>query len=168
MILYDPVHAPDVLTSTKVNVNVPSQLSEAVAIAKTGLAEQSMVVRPGKASITGATKSSFQIIVRVTGIAELPHASVILNVRVCDFRHESPVTGLSLEVGVLTEQLSVAVAVPNAASISFTDGLHPSVNVVPVAVITGNSVSVDQVTVRLTSIAALPHASVTLNILVWY
>jgi hypothetical protein len=38
-------------------------------------------------------------------------------------------------------QLSVAVAEPRAALIADPDGLQPSVNVVPVAVITGGVVS---------------------------
>jgi hypothetical protein len=67
---------------------------------------------------------------------------------------------------VPTAQLSAAVAVPSAASISAPVGLHPNTNVVPVAVITGASESIDQVTVRETDIAGLPQSSFTLNVLV--
>jgi hypothetical protein len=55
-------------------------------------------------------------------------------------------------------QPSEAVAVPSAALISEADGLHASVNVVPVAVITGGTRSLVQVTV-LEVVAELPQAS---------
>jgi hypothetical protein len=76
------------------------------------------------------------------------------------------VTALSLGVGVTAPQLSVAVAEPRAALISDPDGLQPSVNVVPVAVITGRVVSTVQVTVRETGVALLPQASVAFQVLV--
>ena len=55
---------------------------------------------------------------------------------------------------------------PRAASIAASDGLHASVNVVPVAVITGATVSNVQVMVLETDRAALPHASVAVHVLV--
>ena len=61
-------------------------------------------------------------------------------------------------------QLSVAVAVPSAASIAAANGLQPNVRVVPVAVITGGVVSSVQVTVRETAVAALPQASVEFHV----
>ena len=76
-----------------------------------------------------------------------------------------PLTGPSLLVIVSTPQASVAVALPRAASIAAVDGLHPRVNVVPVAVITGAVEPVDQVTV-LDVVAVLPQASVAINVLV--
>ena len=60
-------------------------------------------------------------------------------------------------------QLSVAVALPRAASLAAALGLQPSVKVVPVAVTTGSVVSSVQVTVRL-AVPVLPQASVELNV----
>ena len=68
--------------------------------------------------------------------------------------------------GVTGPQPSVAVAVPRAESIAAAEGLQPKVRVVPVAVITGATVSEVQVTVRDTEIAALPQASVAVHVLV--
>ena len=59
-------------------------------------------------------------------------------------------------------QLSVAVAVPNAALISVEDGLHPNVNVVPVAVTTGFILSTT-VTVA-TQVVMLLFTSVTVTV----
>jgi hypothetical protein len=88
-----------------------------------------------------------------------------LNVLVCETRH-TPVILPSVEIGVPTVQLSVAVAVPSAESMAAADGLHPNTKVVPVAVITGSSESNDQVTVRDTDIAGFPQSSITLKVLV--
>ena len=62
-------------------------------------------------------------------------------------------------------QLSLIVAVPNAALISPADGLQPNVVVVPVVVITGGILSAIQVTV-LDAMAELPHASLAVHALV--
>ena len=72
-------------------------------------------------------------------MAVLPHASVAVHVLVCDLA-QVPVTGPSRGVSVIVPQASVAVADPSAASIADEDGLHPSVVVVPVAVIIGGVV----------------------------
>src|SRR5437016_4608911 len=74
------------------------------------------------------------------------------------------VTTLSDAVGVPTLQLSVALAVPRAASIVAASGLQPRASVVPVAVITGAVRSTVQVTVRETAAAGLPHASLTFHV----
>ena len=55
--VYDPAHAPDVVTSSDVSVNELPQASMAVAVANTGLNEQSMIVDGGRAAITGAVIS---------------------------------------------------------------------------------------------------------------
>ena len=60
-----------------------------------------------------------------------------------------PLTTPSKEVTVGVPQLSVAVALPSAASICAAVGLHPKARVVPVAVMTGSVVSTVQVTVRV-------------------
>jgi hypothetical protein len=68
-------------------------------------------------------------------------------------------------VTVGVPQASVAVAVPSAASMAADDGLHPGVNVVPVAVIVGVVLSLVHVTV-LEAVAVLPQASVAVHVLV--
>ena len=68
-------------------------------------------------------------------------------------------------VNVVAPQSSVAVALPRAASIADEVGLHPSVEVVPVAVITGGVVLFVHVIV-LDAVAVLPHASVAVHVLV--
>ena len=75
------------------------------------------------------------------------------------------VTALSLEVGVTAPQLSVAVAEPRAALIVDPDGLQPSVNVVPVAVIVGAVVS-RTVIVWFREALVLPQASTACQVLV--
>ena len=62
-------------------------------------------------------------------------------------------------------QLSVAVAVPRAASIVGLFGFPHINKVVPVAVITGGSVSTVQVTF-LAAVDVLPHASTAVQLLV--
>ena len=69
-------------------------------------------------------------------------------------------------VAVTGPQLSVAVAVPSAESIAPAVGEQPKVSVVPVAVITGASVSTVQETVLDTVIEVLPYASVAVHDLV--
>src|SRR6266446_6518030 len=109
--------------------------------------------------------SSVQVAVRVTSVAALPQASDTFHLRVCErpqvlvFTTESVVA-----VGVPTPQLSVAVAVPRAASISVAVGLQPRARAVPLAEITGGVLSAVQVAVRVTSVAALPQASNTFHL----
>ena len=71
-----------------------------------------------------------------------------------------------LGVAVTGPHASVTVALPSAESIAEADGLQARVNVVPLAVITGATVSSVQVIVRDTARAALPHASVAFQVLV--
>ena len=73
------------------------------------------------------------------------------------------VTALSVALTVGVLHVSVAVAVPSAASINAALGLQPKVKVVPVAVTVGAPVSTVQVTVRV-SVPALPHVSVAVNV----
>jgi len=68
-------------------------------------------------------------------------------------------------VGVTVPQLSVAVAVPSAASISAVVGLQPSAKFVPVAVIVGAVTSTVHVAVR-DAVTVLPHPSVAVQVLV--
>src|SRR6266446_3598716 len=118
------------------------------------------------AVITGAIKSSFHVTVRLTGVAELPHASDTFHVLVCERKHGSPVTAADEGIGGPTLQLSEAVAVPSAASIAADDGLQPMNAELFVGVITGAIKSSFHVTVTLTGVAVLPHASDTFHVLV--
>ena len=77
-------------------------------------------------------------------------------------------TAPSVEDGVTGPQLSVAVAVPNAASMVAADGLHDAMIPpagVPVAVITGAVTSNVQLMVR-DAVEVLPHASLANHVLV--
>ena len=71
----------------------------------------------------------------------------------------------SLDVTVGEPQASVAVAVPNAASIADAVGLQPSVVAVPLAVIAGGVLSAVHVTVEEAE-AELPQPSEAVNVLV--
>ena len=71
----------------------------------------------------------------------------------------------SVDERVGVPQLSVAVAVPSAASIFAAVGLHPRVFVVPVAVIVGAVTSYVQLTV-LNAVVVLPQPSVAVHVLV--
>ena len=99
-------------------------------------------------------------------VAELPHPSVAVKVRVCDLM-QSPLTAPSLEpiVGEAV-QLSVAVAPFRAAVIAVASGLQPSDTVLLIVPVnTGASVSLLHVTV-LDAVAVLPQPSVAVNVLV--
>ena len=95
----------------------------------------------------------------------LLHPSLAVHVLVCEREHPSLDTELLLNVIVGAPHASVAFAVPNAALISPADGLQPSVNVVPVAVIPGGTRSLVHVTVR-EAVDVLPQASLAVNVLV--
>src|SRR5690242_16739017 len=117
--------------------------------------------------MTGATVSSVQVMVRETERAVLPHASVAVHERVWVREQPLAETVPVDATGVTGPQASVAVAWPNAESIAEAEGLQPRVNVVPVAVMTGATVSSVQVMVRETERAVLPHASVAVHERVW-
>ena len=88
----------------------------------------------------GGVPSAVHVIV-LDALDVLLHASLAVNVLVCERAHPLLDTDPSLEltVGVLTA--SVAVAVPSAEFISPAEGLHPSVVVVPPVVIVGDVAS---------------------------
>src|SRR5262245_62033844 len=98
-------------------------------------------------------------------VAVLPHASMAVNVLVCEAEHElvDTVPSVNVIVGVL--QPSLAVAEPSAAAMSDAAGLQPSVVGPPLTLITGPVTSVIHVTV-LEVVAVLPHASFAVNVLV--
>ena len=72
----------------------------------------------------------------------------------------------SLCVTVGTPHASVAVAVPNAPSISPADGLHPSDVDVPPVVSTGGVISSIHLA-TLDAVDVLPHPSLAVNVLTW-
>jgi len=140
-------------------VAVPKAESIAVAV---GLQAKVNVVPV--AVITGAIVSTVQVIVLETDAAALPHASVAVQVRVCILVHPVTETVPVVALGVIGPHASATVAVPRAESIAVAVGLQAKVNVVPVAVITGAIVSTVQVIVLETDAAALPHASVAVQV----
>ena len=79
VILYDPVHAPGVVTSTEVRTNVLPQASIAVATAKEGIEGQLIVVAEGKDDITGAVLSITLMVCEDEEV--FPQASVAVQVR---------------------------------------------------------------------------------------
>src|SRR4030095_11187366 len=130
----------DTAPSLELTVGVP-QASVAVAVPSAALISEACglhanvsVVPPEV--IVGGIRSLVHVTV-LDAVAELPHASTAVNVRVCDL--EQPVLFIipSEELTVGAPHASVAVAVPRAAFISEATGLQPSDNTVPPAVIVG-------------------------------
>src|SRR5262245_41785286 len=98
-------------------------------------------------------------------VAVLPHASMAVNVLVCEAEHEVVDTLPSVNVIVGVLHPSVAVAEPSAALIAEDVGLQPSVVGPTLTVITGPVTSLVQVTV-LEVVAVLPQPSLAVNVLV--
>ena len=115
------------------------------------------------AVIDGGVTSTIHVAVR-DAVAVLPQESVAVNVLLCDLKH-APTTGLSDEVNVNVPQAFIAVAEPRAASIAAAVGLHPTLKLLPVAMMVKEDRSSVQVTVR-DVVAVLPQASVAVNVLV--
>ena len=111
--LYDPAHAPLVVTSFDVSVKVLPHASVAIAIANTGTAGQLIVEIDGKDAITGASVSITLIV--CDAVDAFPHASVAIQVRVTlyDPAH-APLVVTSFEFSVnALPHASVAVAIAN-------------------------------------------------------
>jgi len=126
------------VTGPQLSVTVADPNAESIAVAE-GL-QPSVSVVP-LAVITGANESRVQVTVLETDSALFPQASVAVQVRVCEREHPVTVTPLVVAFGVTGPQASVTVARPKAESIAVAEGLQPSVNVVPVATITGTTES---------------------------
>ena len=137
--------------------------SAAVISAADGLQPSVVVVPP--VVITGAVRSSAGHVTVLAEVAVLPHASLAVNVLVCEREQLLLVTLPSLEVMVVLPQASVADAVPRAALISDADGLQPNVVVVPPVIIDGIVLSPVHVIV-LDTVAVLPQASLAVNVLI--
>ena len=77
-----PTHAPGVVTFWKLSVNALPQASVAVAVAKDGVAGQSMIVAIGSGSITGASISC--TVMTCAAVDTLPHPSAAVHVLVTE------------------------------------------------------------------------------------
>ena len=108
--------------------------------------------------------STVQVTVR-DAVDELLQASLAVKVLVRERPQPLLVTVLSAEVTTAVLHVSVAVAVPRAASICARLGLQPRVRVLPLAAMLGPVVFTVQVTVR-EAVDELLQASVALKVLV--
>lgn len=111
--LYDPAHAPLVVTSLKVRLNALPHASVAVAVANDGVAGQSIVTGAGSAAMTGAVLSMTCMV--WLAVDALPHPSVAVQVRVTLYwPAHGPLVVTSLKTSVkLLPHPSVAVGVAN-------------------------------------------------------
>ena len=114
--LYDPAHAPGVVTSFDVSVKALSQASVAVATANTGSTGQLIVVGKGSELMTGAVISCTLIVCDLVAI--FPHSSVAVQVRVTLYEPaHAPLVITSLDVNVnALPQASLAVATAKAGT----------------------------------------------------
>ena len=152
------------------------QLSVAVAVPKAASIVAAVGLQPmfpllamdPVAVMDGAVRSKVQLMVR-EALDVLLHASIAVHDLVCVRMQPLLAMTPSATIGVTLPQLSVAVAVPKAASIVAADGLQPRwalLVVEPVEVITGAVVSNVQLMVR-DALAVFPHASLAFHVLVW-
>src|SRR5688572_6374520 len=114
--------------------------------------------------IVGPVISAVHVAV-LAAVEVLPHASIAVNVLVCEREQVLVTITPSINVTVGVEQASVAVAVPNAPSIVAVFGLQPSASGLPLVVIVGPVISAVHVAV-LAAVEVLPHASIAVNVLV--
>jgi len=154
--------------STELIVGAP-HASEAVAEPSAALISDGTGLHPSVvvvpvAVIDGAVTSAVHVTV-LDVVAVLPQTSIAVNVLVCDLPQDVVTIVASTELTVGVPQASVAVAVPRAALISETTGLHPRTSVVPVAVIAGGVRSAVHVTI-LEVVAVLPQPSTAVNVLI--
>ena len=136
---------------SEVDVTVaPPQPSAAVAEPNAALITDEEGLQPRAplpgvpvAVTVGGVKSNVQVAVRDVA-AVFPHASVAVNVLVCERRHPLLCTTPSDVVTVGLAHASVALAEPSAALIADDEGLQPNAPFagVPVAVIVGGVLSV--------------------------
>src|SRR6187551_891422 len=158
------------VTAPSVNVTI-GVLHAAVAVADPRAAVisraeglQPRVTEAGIIIMVGALGVLSQVTV-LTAVALLPQPSTAVNVLVCEEEQEVVDTVPSVALTLTVLHASVAVAEPRAASIAAAVGLQPSDVAVPVAVITGGTRSLVQLTV-LEVVAVLPQPSTAVNILV--
>src|SRR6266516_2860852 len=131
-------------------------MSEEVGLQFTGVDAVTIIV--------GACVSLVKLIVCEV-VAVLPHASVAVQILVTEWVHPVPVSAPSTKDAVSpVEQLSLIVAVPNAAAMSEEVGLQLT-GVDAVTIMVGACVSLVKLIV-CEVVAVLPHASVAVQILV--
>ena len=109
--LYSPAQSPKVVTSLNTRLKALPQSSVAEAVAKDGVAGQSIVLTAGSGAITGAVTSCTLIV--CAAMDTLPQSSVAVHVRLTLYSPaQSPkvVTSSNTKLKLLP-QLSVAVAV---------------------------------------------------------
>jgi hypothetical protein len=153
-----------------VAVNAAEQLSLTLAVPKALLTSVAVGLHCGTEEaevtvITGLVVSLVKLTVW-EAVPVLPQASVTVHVLVTEWVHPDPVSAPNVPVAVKPEeQLSVTLAVPKALSISVAVGLHIAMVVGEVSVITGLVVSLVKLTV-CEAVPVLPHASVTVHVLV--
>jgi len=116
------------------------------------------------AVIMGAVTSSVQVAV-LDVVAVLPHMSVAVHDLVCDLVHPLLLIDPVFVVTVVVPHPSVAVALPNAASMADDAGLHASGVLLPLAVSVGGVRSSVHVAVR-DAVDVLPQISVAVQFLV--
>ena len=114
--LYDPAHAPGVVTSFDVKVNVLPHASIAVATANTGTAGQLIVDIAGSGAITGASVSMTWIVCEA--VDAFSQASVAVQVLVTLYDPvQAPLVIASLKFNVIAlPQASIAVATANSGN----------------------------------------------------
>jgi hypothetical protein len=157
-----------ILPSLNDTTGVP-QLSVAEAVPSAALICVAVGLQPAfnvvpEAVIIGAIVSTTQVMVRDMP-ETFPQASVAVKVLVCVRLQPLEITFPSLKDTTGEPQLSVAEAVPSAALIWAEEGLQPTFNVDPEALISGGVISITQVIVREVP-ETFPHASVAVKVLV--
>jgi hypothetical protein len=155
VIVYSFGQEPFTVASENVSVGV-LQLSVAVAVAKFGVPEHSMVEGPGRPPITGGVVSS--IVNNCEAVAVFPQSSVAVHVRVMVYSlgHDPlVVTSAKVKAGVL--QLSVAVGVTQ-----FGVPEHSAVDGPGKPLMTGGVVS--STVMVCTAVAVFPQSSVAVQV----
>lgn len=157
--LYEPAQAPLVVTSLNVKENVLPQPSEAVAVANTGVAGQLIVDGAGNDAMTGAVISWTLIVCDL--VDELPQLSVAVHVRVTLYAPaHAPL--------VVTSVNSNVKALPHASEAEA--GAKTGVAGQLIVVGAGSGAMTGAVTswtlIVCDAVAALPHKSVAVHVLV--
>ena len=134
-------------------------MAEPIAADEVGL-PHSTTILSGQEVNTGGVEDIHVTVREVVDV--LPQASLAVNVLVWLREQVELLTCPSPAVTVGVTHPSVAVAVPSAPLISLADGLHPSVKVVPPAVMVGALIS--WTVTDLLQVAVLPHASLAVHV----
>ena len=114
--------------------------------------------------IVGPVLSAVHVAVR-DAVEVLPQASLAVNVLVCERSQPELVIVPLVNETVGVPHPSVAVAVPNAPSMTEAEGLQPRVKLFPEVVIAGAVISSVHVAI-LDAVEVLPQASMAVNLLV--